>query len=197
MFKKASVTALSLMVLSSTALAAVPQQSTGDDKASIGYSWHDFSVKDQGDDKVNGNEIYGSYKISDKFTVNAGYMTFNGDNYDNTYSSGDIQYKVNKNVSLLAGYGRYEREQLGTSFTRSTAYGGLTLTSDLNNKVSGYATGKFGNELTDWTVGLTYNINKDLLVDLNYRDIKANVKNDTTNFDAKADGVGLGLCYKF
>lgn len=212
--KVLALTLAALFTATATTFAAVPNF---EDKGSVGYSWHKFTVED-GDwsgntEKMNANEFYGSVHLTGKWFLNGDYVTFKGHqpiavnptpaDLKNTVYSFDLQYNLDKNVGLLVGYGKFERkftpiQGASRNLSSSGIYGGIAASTDLGNHFTAYTIAKAGSKLNDWTLGIGYAINKDTTLDFNYRYIKAKgVKDDIGTTDINAKGFGVGLTYKF
>lgn len=197
-----AITAL-LLLVSAAAFAAVPVIDGEKGEGAIGYSWHRFNTDYAGLDseKFNGNEFYGTYLLGKKWGINADYFTYNGNykgiNVDNSYGSAGIQYRMAKGIAAEAGYLRAKIDSSIGDASRSTAYAGLSGITSLGKNVNAYASVKAGSNVTDWTVGMAYEFRKDWLFDVNYRNLKTNYNESGYSFDAKADGIGVGLLYKF
>lgn len=201
--KKVSIITALVMLVSAAAFAAVPVIDGEKGDGAVGYSWHRFDV-DYGvpaNEKFNGHEFYGTYLLGKNWGVNVDYFSYNGKygniNADNTYGSIGLQYRLAKGVAAEVGYLRTTAEGDSNKYTRNTAYAGLSGVTNLGKNVNAYASVKAGSKVTDWTVGMTYEFKKDWMLDVNYRNLKTSYNVNGHDHDAKADGIGVGLVYKF
>lgn len=207
------LTTLLLLLFTSSAFAAVPLVGGGS-QGEIGFSIYKMDLKDTdwpdgGKEKFNANEFYGSAALTKDWTINFDYLKHDGDgsgirqgaNFKNKYTSIDVQYNVDKSVGLLLGNIKAEREYngggLNLDLSRNTTYLGVTAKTGLTKGIDAYTTLKMASKITDWTVGATYNLENNLFLDLNYRKLKTNYSEQGYDFDAKSEGMGFGIGYKF
>lgn len=217
--KKACLTALLLLSLSGAAVAApLTDYSAGKTSIDISYMPNlDLSVDgDSTDGKSKSVDVGVTFGLGNNLALQ---YIHNSAKTDTTYLSSslnfkdeitvqqfNILYKVAENASVFAGYTQ-AKDDLVTSigtFSGKSIKGyqvGLQGNLPINGKLSSYGIISAGNKITSYELGLTQQINTNLDVNLfyknlKYKDLEYNDEPDY-KFDGKADGVGIGITYKF
>lgn len=171
MQKKVLACFIGTMLLSGAALAA-PVVTLEKGESVVGINHADL-------DHQGVDGVYLENAVSDKIT--AGFQHKEGDfggNENDLYA----KYKLPQNVNLVLGMRDY-------SGAGNKVLYGAEVSTDLADKLTGYAGVKFTSEETEYNVGATVALTNQLSFDLNY------INKDYDHHET--DGVGFGLNYKF
>lgn len=116
----------------------------------------------------------------------------------------NVLYQINKNLSTFVGYhgSVFEFDGIGEiTEKRNTIQFGLTGNSIITDQMKLYGTVGFGPDITNYEVGLSYDIVKNAELNIFYRDIDLKKYNSLAgngvNVSAKFSGIGYGLTLKF
>lgn len=118
----------------------------------------------------------------------------------------NILYKVDKNFSALAGFGQVKGSYYTDGYSEETNkqhifHVGFVGTVPLADKTTAYSTAVFGRNETSWKMGLSYEVAKDLDLNVFYGYNKYKNIGGWDSIDAESDftvkGVGYGITYKF
>ncbi len=171
MQKKVIACLMGTMLLSGVALAApVVTLEKGESVVGISHAELDH-------EGVDG--FYLENAVSDQIT--AGFQHKNGD-FGGSENDLYAKYKLPQNVNLVLGMRDYSGAGNKVLF-------GAEASTNLAEKLTGYAAVKFTSEETEYNVGATVALTNQLSFDLNY--INKDFDHSSTN------GVGFGVNYKF
>ena len=116
----------------------------------------------------------------------------------------NVLRKVTDNVSIYAGVMRTKAEfedTLDSPFSSNSKNKwqlGLVGSTQIADKLTGYASVGAGKDLTSWQIGVAYEVAPNVDFNVDYRQIKVdNLKFVGEDFDVKAKGLGFGVTYKF
>lgn len=208
MKKKVMTGLIGAMLISSAAFASpsVPLQQgetqIGFDTANMSTSVSALGQKaDLGD--INNNSFYLQHGLSDKVTLGVEHTKL--DSYSNGLLNASIkatdvygQYKLNNNFSLIAGNRNYDASAgissiYNTGVSESQFLYGVTGSTKLSDKLTGFASFKKTSMENEYQVGVADQLSKNVGVNVSY-------KNHDYNFGAvglNTSGVGVGVNYKF
>lgn len=163
---------------------------------------------DVADFKLNATEIGLTHGLSDKFAISTG-VTFTSDEtftlhnhqvgpFDAKIYDVKLQYKMTKELAPFVGYKKWEINYEGLPAdielaSKSGLQCGLLYNKKLSEKTSAFAAASFGQDIQEYKLGLTYNLNKNCSAEINYKKISLTAHDK----DIDAKGVGLGISYKF
>jgi opacity protein-like surface antigen len=178
MFMKKKVLAgfVGCMVLSSIGFAA-PVVDLNKGESTIGFHSQDFNDHDS-------KGYSAQTALTDDFILGAEYSKI--DNID--FKTTDIYgtYQIDKNLRLVLGNRHYD---VPGDKDDQILYG-LKGNTTLGKKSTGYAGVLLTEDETEWQVGATYNVAKNVMFDASFKKRDFDDLSDT-------DGVGFGLTYKF
>lgn len=116
----------------------------------------------------------------------------------------NVLYKLDNHLAAYAGIFRAKTENVTTGLdtgTKSIGQLGLTGTTNIAPKTDLYGIVGFGKGLTNIEAGISYAINPDFDLNINYRSLRVTdiPKGDGWNPDSeyKVKGIGCGVTYKF
>lgn len=188
-----------VLTMSSVALAA-PMTNLEKGEGAAGYLYWNpkAEISGYGLGKSNANGFYLEKAVSDKIIV--GLETIKGSKsagaytIDARFTDLTVQYKVDKNVRLIAGNRNYDTSasiQGFGSFDDSTnkAIIGFGASTSLGDKATAYTTLIHSSEGTDWQIGASQELDKNVSLNINYRYYDGD--------DLSLKGIGAGLLYKF
>lgn len=135
---------------------------------------------------LNGEAFNGFYiqsALDDKLILGLDYSNGWG-----SYKEIDIygQYQFKNNARFILGNRQYK---WGSHHDDRLLYG-VAANTPLGEKTTGYASLLLNSFETDWKLGLTYDIARNVSLDLNYR-----IRD--MDYGGSSDGVGLGVNLKF
>ncbi len=148
---------------------------------------------------LNGKTRYrlgATYGLSDKLAVDYLYAAHAGD-YDSSVQSHQVNllYQLNPNVGVFGGYvhnrGEINNYSNSTNGYQVGALGRLAL----NDKTSAWAKFGIGNTITQYEVGVGYELTKDWEANLFYNDTK--YRDFDRDLSFKTHSINLGATYKF
>lgn len=186
MKKVAFLTMIFILVMSSIALCAVPDPTSGLGNIQLGYNYYGLNKTSGGIDqgRAGFNELYGTVGIG------LGYGGFlNYAKADKT-SYTDFGFKTSlliPNIALL--FGQRQMETNGQAGDSSLFFG-ASFKQGLIAGISVYATYQKGFHFRDEVVGVTYDMGKHSQVSLSWKDYNDNNNN-------KFRGVGGGVNIRF
>jgi opacity protein-like surface antigen len=200
--KKVLLSMAALSIISSTAMAA-PITDLQKDESIAGYSYWNTKIEADGYDfgKTGSNGFYVETGINDKFIV--GIETMKGSKSGNVYGVGvsadtrftdiSLKYKIDKNVQIIAGNRNYDSNFSGGGYSLSSStnkfFYGVGVNTEIGESTSAYASILHSNIADDWQVGVNHTLNKNVILNVNYRYY------DDDYFTLK--GLGAGVAYKF
>jgi len=164
----------------------------------FGFQWQNQTAKSKnysGTITVGGNVLTGS--ANTKLTANQ----FN------------ILYSLDKSVVAFVGYtqakneidlrGTYNGNPFSGTIAGKTVNGwqaGFAGSFPLGDKFFGYGSVGFGNKITSFEIGITYEFSKNAELNLFYKSTEykdLQFKGEPDKYDLKVDGPGIGLTFKF
>lgn len=185
--------------------APVTDVAKGDLVVDVGYSHLDTNV---GDLKLDATEIGLTHGLSDKFALSTG-VTFTGNETftvnHNTYGPIEaniydvkLQYKATKELAPFIGYKKWDIDYEGAPAdveiaSQTGIQYGVIYNKKLTDKAGAFALVSFGNDIKEYKLGVTYDIQENCSAEINYRKISL----DTHDKDLDAKGIGFGVTYKF
>ncbi|BBB92077.1 MAG TPA: outer membrane beta-barrel protein [Methylomusa anaerophila] len=226
---KVGVAVLGAMVMANVALASpLTDYSTG--KTALDVSFESPKITDDNDTygstgSVNGKSIVGfgittglgnkfalQYKQSSPRTKDVTTDVLNlggGITSINSHETVDVNeynllYQINTNISVLAGVsqvkGKLQGDLSDNTNTRGLFQVGFVGSAPVADKTTAYTTAAFGNDLTTWKLGLSYQVDKNWEMDVyygynKYRNLQWQTDSSQSDFTIK--GVGYGISYKF
>lgn len=153
--------------------------------------------------KFDATEITLTHGLSNKFALSTG-VAFTG--HENTLLGPveanicdiRLQYKATKELAPFIGFKKWKIDYEGFPAdielaSESGLQYGVIYNKKLADKTSAFALVSFGNDIEEYNLGVSYDINKDCSAEINYRKISL----DTHGKDIDAKGVGIGFTYKF
>jgi opacity protein-like surface antigen len=178
MFMKRKVVAgfVGCMLLSSVGFAA-PVVDLNKGESTIGYHYQDFDDHDS-------NGFSAQTALTDKLVLGAEYSKIDDIDFKTTDIYG--AYQLDKNLSVVLGNRHYD---VPGDNDDQVLYG-LKGSTTLGKKSTGYASVLLTDDETEWQVGATYDVAKNVIFDANYKKRDFDDLSDT-------DGLGFGLTYKF
>ena len=187
MKKVVFLTMVSVIVMSSIGLCAVPDPNSGLADAQLGYNYYNLKETasngtNQG--KTGFNEFYGSVGLG------FGYGAFVNHAQADTTSYTDFGLKTTvliPNVALMVGQRRMATDNQESD---NNLFYGATVKQAFPGGVAAYATYQKGTHFKDEVVGLTYAMNQNTQANLSW-------KNYDTNTGANFKGIGGGVNFKF
>ena len=175
-----------LVLMSSGGICAVPDPSTGIGDFQFGYNYYNLKKMTGGVEQGNNgfNELFGSFGIGFGYGVFINQIQAGGESYTDV---GLKTVPLLPNASLMLGQRRLHSDTAdsGTSF-----FGGVSVKQDLAAGVGIYASYQKGTHFYDKALGLTYDLENNVNVNLGWR--KLNDLNGTT-----FEGFGSGVYFKF
>lgn len=172
MKKKILAGLIGTMLVSGIAMAA-PVVSLEEGETVVGINHTNLDYED-----IDGFFIENA--ASDK--INVGLQHREGD-FDGRETDIYAKYKLPQNVNLALGMRDYSGAGNKLMF-------GAEVSTDLANKLTGYAGVRFTNLETEVNLGATYALTNQLSLDLNYL-------NKDYDHGGETDGVGFGINYRF
>lgn len=111
----------------------------------------------------------------------------------------NVLYQLNEGISAFAGYHQSQFiDYPDSSDKKNTAQIGLTGSTKIADKTHLFGTVGVGSGLTNYEIGVAYNLDPRLEFNLLYRDKKVeDVRYGNIKADADFKGVGYGVTYKF
>lgn len=115
----------------------------------------------------------------------------------------NVLYKLDQNLSAFVGLTNTKAKyRMNASLDTDNAVGyqvGLVGTMPLAPKLTGYASLGLGNKITDYQIGLGYEVFQNVELNVGYQDTKFKKLHYSgeSDFDYKAHGMTYGLTYKF
>lgn len=201
--KKFIFALITCLAISSIAMAA-PVTDLQKGESEVGYMyWNpsiDISSYDAGSTSANG--AYVKTALDDKWTV--GIETIQGDKtrtISGVRAHGDVrltdvtaQYKLDKNIRLIAGMRNYDGKVsvtgLGSDSTSENKFiYGVGFNAPIGDKTSAYATYTHDSYANEWQIGVNQDLSKNVFLNVNYR------YHDEDGLTLK--GMGAGVSYKF
>ena len=187
MKKVVFLTMVSVVVMSSIGLCAVPDPNSGLADVQLGYNY--YGLKETSPQGANlgttgFNELYGSVGLG------FGYGAFVNRAQADTTSYTDFGLKTTvliPNVSLMVGQRRMATDN-GPS--DNNLFYGATVKQAFPGGVAVYGTYQKGTNFRDEVVGLTYAMNQNTEANLSW-------KNYDSNTGANFKGIGGGVNFKF
>ena len=203
--KKAIVTTLVSLALSSTVFAATPDLNVEPGQIGVGYTNYKLSTEDNllgdlGSFKVNNYQA--AYGLSDKIALTGDYLSSEkrnfystGYGYHNDYNYSatklGLEYKLNDNLAFSVGNVKSEFSSSQDSSSTNEIFGGVSYNTAITNNLNGYASYLKSKNTTDAKIGVQHAIGTNAAIDINYRDYQDSLSGIT------AKGVGFGVNYKF
>lgn len=185
MMKKIVAAAAVAMMSASVAMAA-PAVELGQGKINAGYNYTNYDVKGNGNQ--SGNDFYIQGGLSDKFAV--GFENENVGRHaggDLTATDVTLQYKLDKNFSLVAGNRHYS----ATGYSNDATLWGLKARTPLSSNMDGYAAFQTTSQENEFQVGALVKLSSNMNLDVNYKDHEG--KGDLNNSSWKGLGFGLNV----
>lgn len=232
--KKMSFLVIALILISSTAFASpLTDYSSGkgaidltlrDTTNSGNITGSNYIVSGDASSKLNfdgaltfglGNNLalqFRAFSPESKETTFTGNMTGTDKSKIST-SEFNLLYKLDKSVAVFVGYVNAKGEMAysdypGKNFTTKSKnlwQFGVVASTPIGEKTTLWGSvAAGGSSLTNWEVGVAYEIAPNLELNVNYREVKASDFSGTasdgtavTTKDLKAKGPGFGITYKF
>lgn len=137
-----------------------------------------------------------TYGVSDGLAVDYLYASHEGDHSSSVQShQANLLYQLNPNIGVFGGYvynkGKYRGDTNSTSGFQLGAIGKI----NLSEKTNAWAKFGAGNTITQYEIGLGYDIAQNWEANLFYNDTKYKDFDDDTSF--KTHSINLGATYKF
>lgn len=208
--KKFLTALVACMAISSIAMAA-PMTNLEKGESAAGYLYWNPKIEAQDGGysfdagKTNANGFYFENAISDKLIL--GIETIQGDktknlsgatvHADTRFTDITLQYKLDKNVRLIAGNRNYDTsgyitngvDNISINSSENKFIYGIGASTPIGNKTTAYATYLHDSYANDWQIGVNHDVSKDVALNVNYR------YHDEDYVTLK--GIGAGLIYKF
>ena len=204
--KKFVFALIACLAISSIAMAA-PVTDLQKGESEVGYMyWNpsiDISSYDAGSTSANG--AYVKTALDDKWTV--GIETIQGDktrtisgvrvHADIRLTDVTAQYKLDKNVRLIAGMRNYDGKLSATNGidtisgdnSENKFIYGIGFNGPIGEKTNAYATYTHDSYADEWQIGVNQDLSKNTFLNVNYR------YHDEDGLTLK--GIGAGISYKF
>ncbi len=198
------LTLAAIFAISSVAMAA-PMTNLNKGESAAGYMYWNpkIDIDGVGDiGRANANGFYVENAVSDKFII--GVETIQGDrtkhfggvrvHADTRFTDFTVQYKLDKNVRLIAGDRNYDTtlsaSGIGSaSGSENKFIYGIGAFTPIGDKTSAYATYLHDSYTNEWQIGVNQDLSKNVFLNVNYR------YHDEDN--VTLDGLGASLIYKF
>jgi opacity protein-like surface antigen len=201
MKKKILVGITSAMLVASVGFAApITDLTKGETNVGYNYSNLDFKVSGEKIDSAGVNGLYLEHSLNDSAAVgieyNSGDISKYGISLEDKETDVYGRYKIEKNASLIMGMRSYDQSLKvdgieDTSYNSNKLLYGIGFNGKLGTNLNGYAAILATNIETEYRLGTTYQINDQANFDINYK------SKDFDDSDAKLQGFGFGLFYKF
>lgn len=164
-----------MLAASSTAFAA-PLTDVQKGETSIGYNHYNLShgLKD--------DAFHIEHGLSDKFNIGIERNGFEQNSVDFHSTDIYVQYKLDPHVQLTLGNRDYSDDS-------SKVFYGIGATTNLSERVDGYAAVNTNSNETQWQLGINYNMDQKTALHLGYKSIKP-------DSGSTRDGIGFGLSTK-
>lgn len=198
------------MAISSVTMAA-PMTNLEKGESTAGYLYWNPKIEANayGDSfdagKTDANGFYFENAISDKIIL--GIETIQGDktknfsgvtaHADTRFTDITLQYKLDKNVRLIAGNRNYDTsgyiidgvKTFSDDISENKFIYGMGAFAPIDDKTIAYATYLHDSYANDWQIGINHDVSKNVALSVNYR------YHDEDYVTLK--GIGAGLIYKF
>jgi hypothetical protein len=203
--KKISVlTLVATLSFTASVFAAPPVTEFNNGSGSIGFSQCNYNGEfaGKGKEKNKAKEFYGSYVLSDNLAFTADIMNSGTKNItgvgDTSYRFNKIgvQYKMTDNISFLVGNLNRNVAVKGVDDRKNSFYAGASVGQRISDNMSAYASYVFASKYSDYNLGITYDITKNIYFDVGYRNIKAKNIGASVNRDFTAKGINWSVGYK-
>lgn len=196
--------AFGLILICSSASASTFQPDIEKGQVSIGYTLHSYDRTSSSDGNMGGGWKFSEYSTLVGMDKNLslyvnyadGQKRWTSYSIDNKYVDFGVQYALNPNFALLIGQRNQDERQVSATDSTNDPLHKMTYGAvgkiDLTNKLDGYVTYQKSSNVTDYVMGLSYTIQKNTFVDINY-------KRSQTAADATVtlEGFGAGVSFKF
>lgn len=201
--KKFLVTLVACLAISSIAMAA-PMTNLNKGESTAGYLYWNpkIDVDSYNVGRATANGAYVETALDDKWIL--GIETIKGSkdkniagvnvSADSRFTDVTVQYKLDKNVRLIAGNRNYDTSisaaGLGSVDESENKFiYGIGASTPLGDKTSAYATYLHDSYCNEWQIGVNHDLAKNVFLNVNYR------YHDEDNVTLK--GIGAGLSYRF
>jgi hypothetical protein len=157
---------------------AAPITTVHNGQTVAGYDHYDMSHN------VNDDSFYVEHGLSSNVAIGAERNTYSIDGYSTNMTDVYARYKLNSNVSLIAGNRSYNDNE-----PNRFVYG-INGNVNLGGNVDAYANLKATNMSTEWETGLAYKLAPQTTVHLGY-------KSYSQDNSSTVDGIGYGVSFAF
>lgn len=156
------------------------------------------TLKSQGQD-LDGKTRYrlgATYGIADNVGVEYRYIA-NAGKHDSSVQSHqlNLMYQFNPNIAGFVGYVRNKGKVGDYNHTEGGYQVGVQGAMPIADRTSAWARFGIGSKITDYEIGVGYDLGNNFDLNLFYNDTKYKGFDDDVSF--KAHGVNLGVTYKF
>lgn len=205
--KKVLLIIAAIFAISGVAMAA-PMTDLNKGESAAGYMYWNPKIDIDGIGNIGratANGFYVENAVSDKFII--GIETIDGDKTKNfgglrahadvRFTDFTVQYKLDKNVRLIAGDRNYDTSLSATDGVNRASVDssenkfiyGIGAFTPIGNKTSAYATYLHDSYTNEWQIGVNQDLSKNVFLNVNYR------YHDEDS--VTLEGMGASLIYKF
>lgn len=189
------------VMASSTAFASpLAKLEAGKGKIDASYSFG-AGMKSTNDVDLEGKNRYrfgATYGVGDNMAVDYTYAANAGSKFDSSVQSHQINldYQLNPYVTAFGGYIWNKLKANGYGNDTTNGYQvGLIGRYGFNDKTTGWAKFGIGNTITQYEVGVGYDLTQNWEANLFYNDSK--YKDFSGDANVKTHSINLGVSYKF
>ena len=196
--------AFGFIFIVSTAYASTFQPDIEKGQVNIEYTLHNYGQPSSRASDMASGWKFGEYStlvgmeknVSLYLNYADGQKRWASYSIDNKYVDFGVQYALNPNFALLLGQRNQDERQTAPTDSPNDTLHKMTYGAvgkiDLTNNLDGYFTYQKSSNVTDYVMGLSYNIQKNAFVDINYKRSQTSTDNTVT-----LEGFGAGIGFKF
>lgn len=200
-----------MMSLMNSAYAMPPVIDLSPGESMVGYSFSNlndnFNNAGESTDFTNAkqNGFYAETALSNKWNLGVDYATGDANKsvwgqelkLEHEHMDIYVQYKLSSNCKAILGMREYGHNMYingvqALAYDKKYAIYGLAANTKFNQRWNGYGAVIRNKVETDFQIGTTYALTKDVFLDINY---KSNVFEDTSvgNLKLRTTGIGFGV----
>lgn len=195
MNKKLLATLVGSMLVSSIGFAApVVDLQAGQTTAGYTYSKQDMDVFGVGVGSETIDGFFVQHKLNDKMTIGVEQTKLDFNISELKFTDMTGQYALNDHINLALGARKYTADAgiLGSDSETKVLYG-INGKTQLNDKMTGYASYMRTSYEDEWRVGANYQLTQSAFVDVNYSHHQTDIGGADVNF--KGPGVAVGFLF--